>query len=125
MGRRFRQGRLNQSKLHLGNIEKLIKLESNTFLRGGFVSDLTKVTSKGQVVIPSEIRKDLELKEGSQLVVSRMGDLVLMRKISIPDPKKEFEELTKFGRKFAKEKGIESEKDVIEKIHKGRGVKSA
>ena len=76
-------------------------------------------------MIPSEIRKELELKEGSQLVVSRMGDLVIMRKISIPDPKKEFEDLTKFGRKFAEKKGIKSEGDVVERIQKGRGVKGA
>jgi len=87
--------------------------------------ELTKVTSKGQVVIPSEIRKDLKLKEGSQLVVSNMGDLVLMKKVSIPDPKKEFEALTAFGKAFAKKKGIRNEKDVVARIHKGRGMKSA
>ena len=86
--------------------------------------ELTKVTSKGQVVIPSEIRKELDLKEGSQLVVSRMGELVLMRKISIPDPKKEFRNLTKVGSAFAKKKGIRSEADVVARIHKSRGVKS-
>ena len=105
--------------------ERFIKLESITFLQVINMPELTKVTSKGQVVIPSEIRKELGLKEGSQMVVSRAGDLVLMRKISIPDPKKEFEDLTKFGRDFAKKKGIKSEADVVSRIHKGRGVKSA
>jgi len=104
---------------------RYIKLESNTFLQGEFMPEITKVTSKGQVVIPSEIRKELKLKAGSQLVVDRMGELVLMRKITILDPKKEFEELTKFGRTFAKKRGIKSEKDVIRRIHKGRGGKSA
>ena len=86
--------------------------------------ELTKVTSKGQVVIPSEIRKELELEEGAQLVVSRAGDLVLMKKVPIPDPKKEFEKLTKFGTEFAKKKGIKSESDVVARILKGRGIKS-
>lgn len=84
--------------------------------------EVTKMTSKGQVVIPVEIRDELELSEGTQMVVSRMGDMVLMKKISITDPKKEFKELTKFGSAFAKKKGIRSEDDVVKRIHKSRGV---
>lgn len=84
---------------------------------------VTKMTSKGQVVIPVEIRDELELSEGTQLVVSRIGDLVLMKKISITDPKKEFEELTKFGRDFANKKGIKNEDDVVKRIQKGRDAK--
>lgn len=87
--------------------------------------DITKMTSKGQVVIPSDIRKEIGLREGTQLVVSRMGDLVLMKKISITDPKKEFASLTKAGRKFAKGKGIKNERDVVKRIHRGRGGKRA
>ena len=86
--------------------------------------EVTKMTTKGQVVIPAEIREELDLSEGTRLVVSRMGDLVLMKKISISDPKKEFAELTKRGSEFAKKKGIKGEDDVIKRIHKGRGVKS-
>ena len=86
--------------------------------------ELTKITSKGQVVIPSEIRKELDLEEGVQLVVSRIGDLVLMKKIPIPDTKKEFEELKKLGTVFARKKGIKNEKDVINRVLKGRGIKS-
>jgi antitoxin PrlF len=85
--------------------------------------EVTKMTSKGQVVIPAEIRQELDLDEGTQMVVSRMGDLVLMKKISITDPKKEFQELTKFGSDFAKKQRIKSEEDVVKRIHKGRGVK--
>lgn len=82
--------------------------------------EVTKMTSKGQVVIPVEIRDELELSEGTQMVVSRMGDLVLMKKISITDPKKEFKELTKLGSAFAKKKGIRNEDDVVKRIQKGR-----
>lgn len=88
------------------------------------MAEVTKITSKGQVVIPQEIRKGLGLEEGNRLVVSRLGDLVLMKKISIPDPKKEFDKMTKFGTKFAKKKGIRSEEDVVARIHKARGVKN-
>lgn len=82
--------------------------------------ELTKMTTKGQVVIPSEIRKELGLGEGSQLVVSKLGELVLLKKIEIPDPRKELERLTKWGSAFAKKAGIKSEADVVARIHKFR-----
>lgn len=81
--------------------------------------ELTKVTSKGQVVIPSDIRKELGIQEGVQLVVSTLGDIVLMKKVVIPDPKAEFVALTKKGMEFASKKGI-TEKDVVERIHQRR-----
>ena len=84
---------------------------------------LTKVTSKGQVVIPSEIRKELKIEEGSQLVVSRLGSMIVMKRVPVPDPKKELEELTKIFSKLAKKKGIKSDKDVIKRIQKGRGIR--
>ena len=99
-------------------------LESTTFLQGEQMAQLTKVTSKGQVVIPSEIRKDLKLEEGSQLVVSRIGGMILMKKVPLPDPKKELEELRKKWSKLAKEKGIKSDKDVLARIYKVRGKKN-
>lgn len=88
------------------------------------MTEVAKVTSKGQVVIPAEIRRALGLEEGSRLAVSRAGDFVVMRKVEIPDLEAEFEELTRLGRALAEEKGIESEEDVVEAIHRGRGVGS-
>ncbi len=85
------------------------------------MAELTKVTSKGQVVIPQQIREELKLKEGSKMLVSRIGDIVILKRISLPDPKEEFKRLTKWGEEFAKKKGIKSEEDVVRIIHKRRG----
>lgn len=85
--------------------------------------ELTKMTTKGQVVIPIEIRRELGLSEGNRLVVSRMNDIVLIKKLSISDPKKEFEELTRLGAQVARKKGIRTEDDVVSRIHKSRGAK--
>ena len=82
--------------------------------------EITTISTKGQVVIPSHIRQELELEEGSQLVVSRMEDFILLKKVNIPDPTKEFERLVKFGIKHAKKLGIKSEEDVVRIIHEGR-----
>ncbi len=87
--------------------------------------ELTKMTSKGQVVIPSDIRKELHLEEGTQMVVSTSGDLVLMKKVTITDPKQQFERLTKQGEESARKKGIKSEADVVRMIHEYRKSKHA
>ena len=104
--------------------QKVYKLESNTFLLV-ITMELTKITSKGQVVIPSEIRKELHLEEGNQMIVSRMGKLVVMRKIAIKDPKEALERLVEFGQKFAEKRNIKNEEDVVRMIHKGKGIKGA
>ena len=84
------------------------------------MADLTTISTKGQVVIPQHIREELDLEEGSQLVVSRMHDFVVLKKFEIPDLKKEFKELTKIGGKHAKKLGIKSEEDVVRIIHEAR-----
>ena len=40
----------------------------------------TTVTRKGQVTIPAEIRRELDLKEGERISVERQGDAVLLRR---------------------------------------------
>ena len=43
--------------------------------------ELTKISSKGQVVIPQEIREKLGLDEGETLVVSVKDGLIVLKKI--------------------------------------------
>ena len=40
----------------------------------------TTITRKGQVTIPAEIRRELDLKEGERISVERHGDTVLLRR---------------------------------------------
>ncbi len=89
------------------------------------MTEVTKISSKGQVVIPSDIREELGLDIGTTVAVENVNGMVLLRKINLPNLKKEFDALTKWGAEFAKKKGIKSEKDVERIIHQGRGVKSA
>ena len=46
--------------------------------------EITRLSSRGQIVIPIEMRKDL--KEGDKLIIIRKGDEIILRK-----PKKELE----------------------------------
>lgn len=38
------------------------------------------ITRKGQVTIPAEIRRELDLKEGERISIERHGDAVLLRR---------------------------------------------
>jgi AbrB family looped-hinge helix DNA binding protein len=42
----------------------------------------TRMSSKGQVVIPETIRKRLNLKEGAQFIVVGEGDVVVLKAIT-------------------------------------------
>jgi len=43
--------------------------------------ELSKLSSKGQVVIPKSIRNRLNLREGDKLIVFARGDLLILRKV--------------------------------------------
>lgn len=67
----------------------------------------TKMSSKGQVVIPEEIRKRLGLKAGSQFVVVGDKDVVILKAISPPSIE-EFDKFIAEARRQAKQAGLKS-----------------
>jgi len=46
------------------------------------VSEVVKITSKGQFTLPVEIRRDLSLGKDSYLYVTRLGRLIVMKKVN-------------------------------------------
>jgi AbrB family looped-hinge helix DNA binding protein len=68
----------------------------------------TKLSSKGQVVIPEEIRNRLGLKPGAQFVVVGERDVVILKAIQTPDMS-EFDEIVGRARRTAKRAGIKKE----------------
>ena len=44
--------------------------------------EFTRISSKGQVVIPLDVRKRLSLKYGEHLAVSTKDDLIVLKKIN-------------------------------------------
>ena len=61
----------------------------------------TRMSSKGQVVIPEQIRRRLGLVEGVQFVVIGEGDAIVLKTISAPAPG-EYKELLAKARSTAK-----------------------
>jgi AbrB family looped-hinge helix DNA binding protein len=78
----------------------------------------TKLSSKGQVVIPEEIRDRLGLKPGAQFVVLGDRDVVILKVIQTPDMA-EFDELVGRARKAARKAGLKRS-DVREAIRSAR-----
>ena len=65
----------------------------------------TRMSSKGQVVIPEEIRNRLHLSAGSQFVVLGEGDAVIFKTLTAPSMK-DFDGLIQRARTQAKKAGI-------------------
>jgi len=65
----------------------------------------TKLSSKGQVVIPEEIRKRLGLEAGAQFVVVGDGDVVILKAIQ-PPQMSQFDDLVRQARGQARAAGM-------------------
>jgi AbrB family looped-hinge helix DNA binding protein len=81
----------------------------------------TRMSSKGQVVIPEIVRKALGLENGCQFLVLGEKGSVILKTISAPS-RKEFSNLISKARKEAKKAGMEP-KDISDAIAKVRGRK--
>jgi AbrB family looped-hinge helix DNA binding protein len=65
----------------------------------------TKMSSRGQVVIPEEIRLRMGLKTGEQFLVMGDKDIVILKTLSRP-PIDEFKQLIKEARRMGKAAGL-------------------
>jgi AbrB family looped-hinge helix DNA binding protein len=78
----------------------------------------TKMSSKGQVVIPEDIRKRLKLKTGSQFIVMGENDVVILKTIK-PLSMAEFDKLITKARIQGKKAGLK-QADITAAIAKAR-----
>lgn len=78
----------------------------------------TRMSSKGQVVIPETIRQELGLETGAQFVVVGQGDAIVLKSISKPSPT-EFKAMLKTARQQARKAGLKKS-DITAAIRKIR-----
>ncbi|MBM4308164.1 MAG: AbrB/MazE/SpoVT family DNA-binding domain-containing protein [Deltaproteobacteria bacterium] len=81
----------------------------------------TRMSSKGQVVIPEEVRNRLGLKAGVQFIVVGSRDAVILKTISAPSVK-EFNDLIGQARRQARRAGLKKS-DIEAAIARVRGKK--
>jgi len=82
------------------------------------VIEITRMSTKGQVVIPSNIRKKLHIKSGSKLLVVQDGDNILLKPIAQPADN-EFRKIIKFADRIRDELDL-VEGDISEAIKASR-----
>jgi len=73
------------------------------------MTEVIKVTSKGQVTLPADIRKKLHISKDTYIAVDIIGDYIIMKKVGL-----KLKELSDIIQKNVKEKGVT--KKEIEKV---------
>ena len=68
--------------------------------------EMTRVSEKGQVVIPSALRSQMKIKKSDQFLVFGEGNTIILKKIEKPAVKKTFDEVVKPIREAAKKEGF-------------------
>ncbi|MFZ2455210.1 MAG: AbrB/MazE/SpoVT family DNA-binding domain-containing protein [Candidatus Altiarchaeia archaeon] len=79
---------------------------------------VTSMSSKGQVVIPLDVRTRLGLKEGAKFAVMGEGDTVVLKRISMPSLS-DFNVLREKTAEYVAEREIKP-KDVKDAIKRAR-----
>ena len=80
---------------------------------------IISMSSKGQVIIPKEIREHLGLHAGTKFVVITIGDTIILKPFDLPSMD-EFDELIEEARRQAREAGLKPEdiKKTIKKVRR-------
>ncbi len=83
--------------------------------------EVTKLSSKGQVVLPQAIREKLHLSEGVKFVVLGEGDTIILKKIEMPTLERA-KRLVKKSRAYAKKVGLKKS-DIKASVRHARSSK--
>jgi bifunctional DNA-binding transcriptional regulator/antitoxin component of YhaV-PrlF toxin-antitoxin module len=78
------------------------------------MTEIIKVTSKGQVTLPVDVRKELDIDKDTYIAVEIIGEYIIMKKVGL-----KLKELSEVLQKAAKDKGI-TKKEIEKAIGKAR-----
>lgn len=81
-----------------------------------------KMSSKGQIVIPRDIREEIDAVEGTVFAVISGRDSIVLKKVTTPSKEdliKELKNIAVEGKKRLSKKGIREE-DISDIVHKAR-----
>jgi len=83
--------------------------------------DFTRLSEKGQIVIPSKMRKRLKLKEGTRFVILGSDDTIILRKLELSQERLRLKQLLTKSREKAERAGF-SRKEIERLIESSRKV---
>ena len=84
--------------------------------------EMVKMSSKGQIVIPQDIRAEINASEGTIFAVVSGRDSIVLKKVATPSKEdliKELQVIAKEGKKRLEAKGIK-EADIHSVVEKAR-----
>ena len=82
------------------------------------ILEVTSLSTKGQIVIPNEIREKMKLGPGSKLIIIQEGENILLKPIKTPKMN-QFEKIIAIGDKFREELDLK-EADIEKAIKEVR-----
>ena len=85
--------------------------------------EIAVVGTKGQIVIPQQIRDDLNIKPKTKLALYRRGDKIVVTKLEIPPLTENLKDLFKTVDETSKEKGKPTEREILKEIQEYRANK--
>ena len=104
--------------LFLRYIAKGLYVSYAYFLTGDVkMAEIITMSSKGQIVVPKELREEMKIDEGTNFAIFGKEDTLILKKIEVPKANEVFEKVHKWGTELAKKKGWKEE-DFIKKINK-------
>ena len=81
------------------------------------MAEIITMSSKGQIVVPKELREEMKINEGTNFAIFGKDDTLILKKIEVPKANEVFEKVHKWGTELAKKKGWKEE-DFVKKINK-------
>ena len=85
--------------------------------------DVLSVSSKGQIVLPVEIRKKFNIDAGAKLAAYALGDMIMLKPIEVPT-ENDFKKSLDAAAEWAKEVGYEESdvNDIVKSYRKSKCV---
>lgn len=100
--------------------DKYLYLESKMYLTGVVMAlEMTRLSEKGQIVIPNEMRKRMSLKEGTRFLVVGLDDTIVLRRLELSQERMRLKQLLEKSRAKAEKVGF-TEKEIDRLIHSYR-----
>ena len=88
--------------------------------------ETTKMSSRGQIVIPQNVRDEIHAEEGTVFLVMTNSDTLILKKVAMPSKEDVIRNLENFAKEATKrvEKLGIKERDIPDLVHKLRKEKN-